>query len=269
MDLRPGDVAVVTGAASGIGLGIAEACAGRGLSVVLADVEPEALTEAESRISSLGVPTLAVRTDVSDRAQVQDLHDRAVDRFGGVNLVCNNAGVSVPTRVVWEMDELDWKWVLGVNLWGVINGVSTFVPGLVERGRGHVVNTASIMGLGSWPMSGPYTVSKHGVVALSETLRSELAHRAPAVGVTVLCPSYVPTRIGDAARNRPAELTPPGQADRGAPRDWSVHDPVSPLEVGQMVVDAVQSGLFYLTTHPGQGEVVRRRMEGILADVDS
>ncbi len=254
-------MAVVTGAASGIGFGIASAFAGRGLRVVLADVEPAALAEATA-----GLPgTLGVPTDVSDRAQVQSLHDQAIDRFGRVDVVCNNAGVSIPPRVVWEMHELDWAWVLGVNLWGVIHGVSVFVPGMVERGRGHVVNTASIMGLGSWPLSGPYTVSKHGVVALSETLRSELANRAPGVGVTVLCPSYVPTRIADAARNRPARLTPSGPAP--PPREIRGQDPVAPRTVGDQVVAAIESGRFYLTTHPGQASVVRSRMEVILADL--
>jgi NAD(P)-dependent dehydrogenase (short-subunit alcohol dehydrogenase family) len=261
MQLEHGDVAVVTGAASGIGFGIASAFAARGLRVVLADVEPGALAEATASLEgSLGVPT-----DVSDRAQVQSLHDQAVDRFGRVDVVCNNAGVSIPPRVAWELHELDWAWVLGVNLWGVVHGVSVFVPGMVARGRGHVVNTASIMGLGSWPLSGPYTVSKHGVVALSETLRAELAQRAPGVGVTVLCPSYVPTRIADAARNRPSHLTPPGPA--AAPREIRGQDPVAPRTVGDQVVDAIERGRFYLTTHPGQSDVVRSRMEVILADL--
>ena len=262
MQLERGDVAVVTGAASGIGFGIASALADRGLRVVLADVEAAALAEATAQLGgSLGVPT-----DVSDRAQVQSLHDQAMDRFGRVDVVVNNAGVGIAPRVVWEMHELDWQWVLGVNLWGVIHGVSVFVPGLVERGRGHVVNTASIMGLGSWPMSGPYTVSKHGVVALSETLRAELAVRAPGVGVTVLCPSYIPTRIGDAARNRPAALTPSDQPAR-PPRDMRGHEPVQPRTVGDQVVAAIESGRFYLPTHPGQEPMVRGRMEAILADL--
>jgi NAD(P)-dependent dehydrogenase (short-subunit alcohol dehydrogenase family) len=262
VQLERGDVAVVTGAASGIGFGIAQAFADRGLRVVLADVEAAALAEAVRQIDgSLGVPT-----DVSERAQVQSLHDQAVDRFGRVDVVCNNAGVGIAPRVVWEMHELDWKWVLGVNLWGVVHGVGVFVPGMVERGRGHVVNTASIMGLGSWPLSGPYTVSKHGVVALSETLRTELAQKAPGVGVTVLCPSYVPTRIADAARNRPASLTPTGQAPL-PPRELRGHTPVAPRTVGDQVVDAIERGRFYLPTHPGQDAVVRQRFEVMLADL--
>ncbi len=262
MQLQRGDVAVVTGAASGIGFGMAQAFADRGLHVVMADVEAAALADAVTRVEgSLGVPT-----DVSDRAQVQALHDQAMARFGRVDVVCNNAGVGVTPRVVWEVHELDWQWVLGVNLWGVVHGVAVFVPGMVARGRGHVVNTASVMGLGSWPMSGPYTVSKHGVVALSETLRTELAQRAPGVGVTVLCPSYVPTRIGDAARNRPAHLTPTGEPPRPA-RDMTGHVPVAPRTVGDQVVAAIEGGRFYLATHPGQDAVVRQRLEVMLADL--
>ena len=267
MDLEQGDVVVVTGAASGIGFGIAEAFAARGASVVLADVEVTALAEATERVAAAGVAAIGVPTDVSDRDQVVALRERAVERFGRVDVVCNNAGVTVATRPAWEMHELDWRWVLGVNLWGVINGVGVFVPDLVARNRGHVVNTASIMGLGAWPMSAPYTASKHAVVALSESLRTELATHAPAVGVTVLCPGYVPTRIGNAARNRPPALTPPAPIPGGAP-DRASQPAVAPRAVGDMVVDAVGSGRFYLTTHAGQAALVRPRLDAILREVE-
>jgi len=267
MDLQPGDVAVVTGAASGIGLGIAEAFSARGVSVVLADVEVGALTAATERVAAAGAAAIGVPTDVSDRSQVEALRDRAIGRFGRVDVVCNNAGVTVPTRPAWEMHELDWRWVLGVNLWGVINGVGVFVPDMVARDRGHVVNTASIMGLGSWPMSSPYSASKHAVVALSESLRTELATGAPGVGVTVLCPGYVPTRIGDAARNRPTTLTPPDAIPGGTP-DRASQAPVAPRAVGDMVADAVQRRRFYLTTHPGQAQLVHQRVDAIFDEVD-
>jgi NAD(P)-dependent dehydrogenase (short-subunit alcohol dehydrogenase family) len=268
MELTEGQVAVVTGAASGIGLGIAKAMAGRGLSVVLADVEEGALEEATRAIGQRGVRALGVKTDVSDAAQVDALARRTLERFGRVDVLCNNAGVATHNKATWEMDELDWRWVLGVNLWGVIHGVRAFVPALVAQGRGHVVNTASIVGLSYGPEIAPYTASKHAVVAISETMRSELAARAPGVGVTVLCPSYVPTHIGDAERNRPAALTPDwGTAVHGQPRDRSGLEPVAPDAVGEMVAEAVECGRFYLSTHRGVEGLIRHRFDAILADV--
>jgi len=268
MELTGGQVAVVTGAASGIGLGIAKAMAGRGLSVVLADVEEGALADATKAVEARGVPAIGVPTDVSDAWQVDELARRALERFGRVDVVCNNAGVATNNKATWEMDELDWQWVLGVNLWGVIHGIRSFVPALVAQGHGHVVNTASIVGLLYGLEIAPYTASKHAVVAISETMRGELATRAPGVGVTVLCPSYVPTRIGDAERNRPTALTPDwGAAVHGTPRDRSRFEPVQPDAVGEMVADAVESGRFYLSTHPGVDTLIRHRFDAILADV--
>jgi len=264
MQLERGQVAVVTGAASGIGLGIAKAMAGRGLSVVLADVEEGALAQAAKVVGDRGVPTLGVTTDVSDAAQVDELARRTLERFGRVDVVCNNAGVTTDNKYTWEMDERDWQWVLGVNLWGVVHGLRAFVPGLIAQGHGHVVNTASIVGLSFGPENAPYTASKHAVVAISETLRGELATCAPGVGVTVLCPSYVPTAIGTADRNRPASLATDWGGRR---RDRSGLEPVQPDAVGEMVADAVESGRFYLSTHAGVAGLIRRRFDDILADV--
>jgi len=268
MELEHGQVVVVTGAASGIGFGIVEACARRGLKVVLADVEGPALAAAEARVAPLAPATMAVVTDVSDRAQVFALAEQTLARFGRVDVICNNAGVTLPTKAAWEMDHEDWVWVLGVNLWGVIHGIEAFVPRLVEQGHGHVVNTASIMGLGAWPSAAPYTASKHAVVAISETLKGDLEQRGIGVGVTVLCPSHVPTNIADAARNRPASLTPNAPRAAGQRRDRSPHVPVLPAEVGEMVVAAIEKGRFYLTTHPDAAGPVRERMEKILAEID-
>ena len=268
MELEHGQVAVVTGAASGIGFGIAEGFARRGLNVVLADIEAPALAAAEAKLTSLAPATMAQVTDVSDRAQVFALAEQTVARFGRVDVICNNAGVTLPTKAAWELDDEDWRWVLGVNLWGVIYGIEAFVPRLVEQGRGHVVNTASIMGLASWPNAAAYTASKHAVVAISETLRGDLDQRGIGVGVTVLCPSHVPTNIADAARNRPAALTPRAPTAEGQPRDRSPHVPVLPVEVGEMVAAAVEKGRFYLTTHRDAGGPVRARMDRILAEVD-
>jgi len=268
MELHEGQVAVVTGAASGIGLGIATAMAGRGLAVVLADVEPAALAEAAATVGAGGAPVLAVETDVSDAGQVDALAARTLGHFGRVDVVCNNAGVVTYSKPTWEMDELDWKWVLGVNLWGVIHGIRSFVPTLVAQGHGHVVNTSSVVGLSVGPNIAPYTAAKHAVVAISETMRGELALAAPGVGVTVLCPSYVPTRIGDAQRNRPSDLTPDWRvATEGTQRDRSVYTGVAPAEVGEMVVAAVEAGRFYLPTSPEAAHLVRLRMDGILAEL--
>ncbi len=234
---------------------------------MLADIEQGALDKAADAIGD-GAPVLGVRTDVSDAAQVDALADRTLEHFGQIDVVCNNAGVTVNNKATWEMDELDWSWVLGVNLWGVIHGIRTFVPRLVAQGHGHVVNTASIVGLSYGPEIAPYTASKHAVVAISETMRGELASRAPGVGVTVLCPSFVPTRIGDAERNRPSELTPDWSvAVRGNPRDRSALEPVAPAAVGEMVADAVESGRFYLSTHPGVVPLLRHRFDAILSEV--
>jgi NAD(P)-dependent dehydrogenase (short-subunit alcohol dehydrogenase family) len=272
MELQRGQVAVVTGAASGIGLGVARALASRGLAVVMADVEPGALAESAASVASAhaasGAEVLPVETDVSDAARVDDLARRTLERFGRVDVVCNNAGVVTYSKPTWEMDELDWAWVLGVNLWGVIHGIRSFVPTLVAQGRGHVVNTASIVGLSIGPEIAPYTASKHAVVAISETMRGELATRAPGVGVTVLCPSYVPTRIGEAQRNRPADLTPDsGAAAEGRARDRSRLEATPPDEVGEMVAAAIESGRFYLTTGADAAALVEHRFNGIRAEV--
>jgi NAD(P)-dependent dehydrogenase (short-subunit alcohol dehydrogenase family) len=268
MELHEGQVAVVTGAASGIGFGIATAMAKRGLMVVMADIEDAALGDAVASLEANGAVALPVVTDVSDGAQVDELARRTLERFGRVDVVCNNAGVATYSKPTWEMDELDWQWVLGVNLWGVIHGIRSFVPTLIAQGHGHVVNTASIVGLSVGPEIAPYTASKHAVVAISETMRGELATRAPGIGVTVLCHSYVPTRIGEAQRNRPAELTPDWTvAVEGTQRDRSVYRGVPPTEVGEMVAGAVESGRFYLTTSPEAAALVRHRVDAILAEI--
>src|SRR5215213_2544837 len=201
-----GKVAVITGAASGIGRGLAEACAREGMKVVLADVDEAALAQAERELKDAGAEVLAVRTDVSKADDVEALARRALDAFGAVHLLFNNAGVGAGTTV-WESTLADWEWVLGVNLWGVIHGVRTFVPLMLEQAdECHIVNTASMAGLVSGPALGVYKVTKHGVVALSETLCCELAIMRSKIGVSVLCPGGVNTRIMDSERVRPAGL---------------------------------------------------------------
>jgi NAD(P)-dependent dehydrogenase (short-subunit alcohol dehydrogenase family) len=199
-------VAVITGAASGIGRALAERCAREGMQVVLADMEVEALTTTEAALKATGATVLAVVTDVSKAQDVEALAQKTLQAFGAVHLLCNNAGVWAGTSV-WESPLADWEWVLGVNMWGVIHGVRVFVPFmLAQETEGHIVNTASMSGLLTAPGLGAYLVSKHGVVALSETLSHELAQRRAKVKVSVLCPGWVNTQFSEAVRNRPGHL---------------------------------------------------------------
>ena len=208
-----GKVAVVTGAASGIGRGLADRFAAEGMHVIIADVEQAALDAAETDMRSAGADVLAVRTDVSDAASVEALATAAVERFGGVHVLCNNAGVGGgPTS--WETSLEDWQWVLGVNLWGVINGIRSFVPLMLKQGEeAHIVNTASVAGLIAGAGNASYTASKFGVVGLSEVLHHELlAASGGKVKVSVLCPALTNTRIIEAGRNHPGGPAPEPEA---------------------------------------------------------
>jgi NAD(P)-dependent dehydrogenase (short-subunit alcohol dehydrogenase family) len=267
-----GKVAVVTGAASGIGLGLAEACAREGMKVVLADVDEAALDEAERELKDAGAEVLAVRTDVSKAEDVEALARKTLEAFGAVHLLFNNAGVGAGTTV-WESTLADWQWVLGVNLWGVIHGVRTFVPLMLEHGdECHVVNTSSAAGLISGPALGVYKVSKHGVVSLSETLYCELAIIKAKIGVSVLCPGGVNTRVMDSARNRPSELrndsaresTHPAVVQADAMLRQLVEAGIRPSQVADAVFDAVREGRFYVLTHDDWKPLVRQRMNDIL-----
>jgi NAD(P)-dependent dehydrogenase (short-subunit alcohol dehydrogenase family) len=267
--IERGRVAVVTGAASGIGFGLSERFAGEGMKVVMADVEAPALAEAAEVLLGRGAEVLPVVTDVSRSDQVEALRDRALDAFGAVHVLCNNAGVSGITRSVWEMTGPEWEWVLGVNLWGVINGVRAFVPVLLEQDASHIVNTASVAGVVTGAL-GAYSVTKHGVVALTESLYFQLRMRGAHVGVSVLCPSWVRTRILESDRNRPVELGPAPEPD---PLTRQVREVVgslvetgmSPSEVAAHVVEAIQTGRFYVLTAPDFNGHIRRRSDEVLA----
>ncbi|HEV2859606.1 MAG TPA: SDR family NAD(P)-dependent oxidoreductase [Pyrinomonadaceae bacterium] len=267
-----GKVAVVTGAASGIGRALAERCAGEGMRVVLADVDEAGLAEAERELKEAGAEAVAVRTDVSKAGEVEALAQRTLDAFGAAHLLFNNVGVGAGTTV-WESTQADWEWVLGVNLWGVIHGVRTFVPLMLGQGdECHVVNTASMAGLISGPALGVYKVAKHGVVALSETLCCELALMKSNVGVSVLCPGGVNTRIMDSERNRPAELrndsavgsAHPAVAQAEAMLHRIVGAGMPPSEVAAMVFDAIRDGRFYILTHEDWKTHVLKRMGDIV-----
>lgn len=268
-----GRTAVVTGAASGMGLAFAEAFLREGMQLVAADVEAPALARAEEQLAAVRGPeaVLAIRTDVSDPASVNALRDAALARFGRVNVVCNNAGVGGVRNPIGRLDLSDWQWVLGVNLWGVIHGCEAFVPHLLEHGDGHIVNTASIAGHISLPYMGPYNVSKHGVVTLSETLLHELAHAGSTVGVSVLCPGFVATNLIDADRNRPEHLVRPldepedagaRERERAAGREL-LGQKKPPAEVAQLVVDAVKANQFWIFTDDQFAPVVAERHRSI------
>ena len=266
MENLEGKVAVITGGASGIGKAVTLAAVAEGMRVVIADIEEGALKEAADELASSGAEVLSVVTDVSSAESVRDLRDRALDRFGAVHLVHNNAGVG-SGGPIWEVSEEDWRWILGVNLWGVVHGVSTFVPVLLEQGEGHVVNTASIAGLTTAPFLGPYNATKQAVVAISETLYKDLqAAGASGIGVSVLCPGFVQTRIAESDRNRPSWA--PGQDVEGAAamREaiQTLVDAGIPAEVvGRQVLDAVRNDTFYILTHPELDEAVATRFEDI------
>ncbi len=187
MEDLQGKVAVITGGASGIGRAVAERAAAEGMKIVLGDIEEGALAQAVDDLTAAGAEAIGVVTDVADRASVEALRDRALDRFGAVHLVHNNAGIGLGGPI-WEVTEEDWRWILGVNLWGVIHGVATFTPLLIEQGEGHIVNTASIAGLIVAPFLGPYNATKQAVVAISETLFKDLQTVAAPVGVSVALP---------------------------------------------------------------------------------
>ena len=268
--VAPGRVAVVTGAASGIGFGLAERFAAEGMHVVMADVEEPALSKAAATLAESGASVLPLVTDVASLAAVEALRDAALSQFGAVHVVCNNAGVGGSHGPLWECTAGEWDWVLGVNLNGVMNGVRAFMPVLLRQDAGHLVNTSSIFGVFAGAL-GPYGVSKHAVTALTETLYFNLKSLGIAhVGVSVLCPSAVRTNFGTSARNRPTwagQATPGDEAEQAAAERFDRLSLLgaSPAEVAGMVVDGIRSGRFYILTSDNRHGAVLRRAEEIVA----
>jgi NAD(P)-dependent dehydrogenase (short-subunit alcohol dehydrogenase family) len=269
-------VAVITGAGSGLGRELARHGARLGLRLVLGDVQPDALAALESELGAQGVRVLGRVVDVADGAEVQALADTARSVFGDVHLLFNNAGVSA-SGLIWENSVADWQWTLGVNLWGVIHGIRAFVPGMLESAqrsptyRGHVINTASMAGLLAPPLSGAYNASKHAVVAISETLHHDLALVTAQVRCSVLCPFYVPTAIHESARNRPPALANtalPTRSQRVATEMASkavISGKVSAAEVAANTFAAIRAGRFYVFSHLHALAGVRRRTEDMLS----
>ena len=274
MQQLQGRVAVITGAASGIGLALAQACAREGMKLVLADIETDPLLRVQAQLRAEGVAAVAQTADVMDEAQVIALADTAYREFGAVHLLCNNAGVAAPALRApsWETSAAEWQWVLGVNLSGVAHGVRAFVPRMLAGGEeGHVVNTASVAGLISGP--GPYFASKHGVVCLSEALYKELRAAGARLSASVLCPGLVRTAILDAERNRPAAFGPrtdlqsasAGVRQAAASFRESLQSGYAPSQVADAVLDGVRADRFYIVpAQPLLVDLVRLRLQDIL-----
>ena len=271
MEIGSGTVAVVTGAGSGIGLAMSKALAGAGCSVVLADVQADALEAAAAEVASIGVDTLAVATDVSSVEQVDRLATSTIERFGGVHVVCNNAGVT-GAGDPWFGPLASWEWTFGVNLWGVVYGVRAFLPHLIAGGGGHVVNTASMAGLYAG-LSPVYDATKHGVVALTEGLYHAMQTADAGVGVSCLCPGWVKTGIIESDRNWPAELgelpeRPPGSEISRDHIKRAIDEGMQPAAVADLVVDAIRSDRFWVFPHPEWVDVAMERFHRIGEGLD-
>ncbi len=291
IDELTGKTAVVTGAASGIGLGLARKAAGEGMHVVLADVEVGALEAAEAEVAALGAQTLAVTTDVSKAEAVEALARATFERFGGAHLVCLNAGV-FQGGISWQRSNADWEWVLGVNFWGALHGIRSFIPRMLEQTEpAHVVITSSMAGLMTVAYSGPYVVSKFAAASLAESVAHDLRARGVThVGVSCLVPGSVDTRIADSTRNRPAPLvdnagsvssgagsakppvvdappsdSPDHQFVADALRDMTTTQGRAPDEVADIVFDGVRAGDFWIPTTDRYEELLRPRFEDMMA----
>lgn len=269
-----GKTAVVTGAASGIGRALALQAAREGMRVVVADVDESGLEETREAVAKAGAECVSCPTDVSKRVQVERLERRAASTFDGTDLLFNNAGVLVHGSA-WERSEEDWTWQLGVNLWGVIHGISVFLPRMIERGTpAHVVNTASVGGLMVGPFLTPYIVSKHAVVALTEALHHELKLRGAPIGVSALCPGAVRTGIHRSERVRPKDLGAARPLSSDAEHAFAeglrqgIEGGMDPTEVAAQAFDAVRSGRFWILPDPIYRESLERRARSILAGED-
>lgn len=257
-----GRVAVVTGAASGLGRAMAQRFARAGMTVLLADIERDRLDAAVGELQAQGLAASGVVTDVADPAAVEHLADVAYETHGAVHLLCNNAGVVKRARA-WDLTPDDWAWVMGVDFWSVVHGVRSFVPRMLGQDAGHIVNTASIAALLPMPNLGAYAAAKSAVLGLSLSLQTEFEQSAAPLGVSVLCPGFIATGITDSARNRPAEL-----ADAAAPPDVprTTHGTVATLtaeDVAEQVLDAVRTDRFWILTHPEYRPVIAQHAERV------
>lgn len=270
METVEGKVAVITGAASGMGREFANRFGKAGAHIVAADVEAPALDAAVAEMKANGISVMGVETDVADAASMDALAEAVFAQHDNVNLLFNNAGVGGGGRLAQCTTE-DWEWVLGVNLWGVAHGLRLFLPNMIEHGDAHIINTASVAGHTSFPGLGIYSATKHAVVTLSETLYAELAEDAPTVGVSVLCPGLVNTRILESDRNRPEVLSEPGMSVERTAEEEEIREvmlavfeqALGPDKVADMVFDAVRNRQFYIFTDGDYEAAIKTRHNAI------
>jgi len=273
MENFKGRVAVVTGAASGIGRALAERFAEEGMKIVLADVEAPALDKAEAEMKADGADVLSVQTDVSKSADLDALAEKTLSAYSKVDILCNNAGVAVGGPC-WSITESDWEWVMGVNLWGVINGLRSFVPIMMKNSDGgHIVNTGSMSSFTAPAGMAPYATSKHGILALSECLFHDLEQAGSSINVSVLCPGWVNTNIAASSRNRPEgpisneDLDPTVREHKEAAVK-ALEDGLAPKEVAEEVLGAIAEQRFYVLPEPQWKSVIQARVEDIINDRD-
>ena len=263
MRIETGQVAVVTGGTSGIGFAIADVLVRRGVNVMIADIREDAIPVAVDALAGHPGHAAGVRVDVSLDADLDALADETVERFGRIDLVCNNAGVVCEQAPTWDQRPETWRWLVDVKLMGVVNGVRTFAPLLIAQGTGHFLNTASAGGLMPLPMLAPYNATMHAVVGLTETLNTELRSVSPLLGATVLCPGLVDTPLGANS----VRLVPPGAATAPADAGGMPPGAISPTVVAEAALEAVAADRVHAIVGPGTDFVVRQRVDGLLADL--
>ena len=265
-----GKVAVVTGGASGIGLGMARAFGRAGMKLEIADLDDAAMTAAEEEFGAQGVDLVTARCDVSDHAQIQALAETTMNAYGAVHVLCNNAGIGIPTGTH-KIKLADWKWIIDVCMWGPIYGVETFLPLIEEQGEGHINTTSSMAGLIAGQMMGAYNVAKHGAVALMATLERDLRGRKSPVRASVLCPGPINTNISrHSVEYRPGQAKPKSDGQTSGKVARSIQDTLEsgmdPDEVGQMVLDAIIEEQFWVLTHPRWSKAVRNMLDKMAED---
>ncbi len=264
-----GKTAVVTGAASGIGFGLAQRFAEENMQVVMADLEQTALEEAVEKLEKQQHRVVGIPADVLIQESVDELYSKSRETFGNIHVLCNNAGIAASSgnKPIWEVERTDWQWTLGVNFYGVLYGIQAFLPHMIEHGEdGHVVTTASLAGLIRG--AGPYGISKHAVRALAETLNSDLVARGAKIRSSVLCPGFVNTNIGKSERNRPSNLSQlqaPLEDIENSPIMALLRNGKEPSEIADIVIEAIRDDLFYILPHPAWDDTLKTYFEEILS----